>query len=74
MKGGNKVQAPVFERMLNVFDLHLSEPDEKAVSRNSASKPRRNLLTIQTVIPAGFCYLTFVCENKQEINTMARIF
>jgi hypothetical protein len=22
-------------------------------------------LTIQTVIPVGFCYLTFVCENKQ---------
>jgi hypothetical protein len=24
------------------------------------------VLTIQTVIPVGFCYLTFECENKQR--------
>jgi hypothetical protein len=24
------------------------------------------VLTIQTVIPVGLCYLTFVCENKHE--------
>jgi len=23
------------------------------------------VLKIQTVIPVGFCYLTFACENKQ---------
>jgi hypothetical protein len=65
------VPSPIFERMLNVFDLHLSAPEKKAVSRICASKPRRNLqtfgrcLTTQTVIPVGFCYLTSVCENKQ---------
>jgi hypothetical protein len=36
---------PNIERMLNVFDLHLSAPEEKAVSRICASKTRRNLQT-----------------------------
>jgi hypothetical protein len=27
------VQALIFERMLNIFDPHISAPDEKAVSR-----------------------------------------
>jgi len=34
---------PNIERMLNVFDLHISTPEEKAVSRICASKTRRNL-------------------------------
>ncbi len=33
------------ERMLNVFDLHLPAPEEKAVSTICASKTRRNLQT-----------------------------
>jgi hypothetical protein len=37
--------SPNIERMLNVFDLHLSTPEEKAVSRICASKTRRNLQT-----------------------------
>jgi hypothetical protein len=37
--------------MLNVFDLHLSTPEEKAVSRICASKTRRNLQTF------GWCLL-----------------
>ena len=65
------MQAPIFERMLNVFDPHLSAPDEKAVSRICASNQETYaniwlLLTIQMVMPVGFCYLTFVCENKQR--------
>ncbi len=36
---------PSIERMLNVFDLHFSAPEEKAVSRICASKTRRNLQT-----------------------------
>jgi hypothetical protein len=28
-----EVQAPIYERVLNIFDTHLSAPDEKAVSR-----------------------------------------
>jgi hypothetical protein len=46
MNGGVEQSAnPNIERMLNVFDLHLSAPEEKAVSRICASKTRRNLQT-----------------------------
>ncbi len=47
MKGGSgtKCRPQYSERMLNVFDPHLSAPDEKAVSRICASKPRRNMQT-----------------------------
>ncbi len=46
MKGGVERSAnPNIERMLSVFDLHLSAPEEKAVSRICASKTRRNLQT-----------------------------
>jgi hypothetical protein len=46
MKGGVERSAnPNIERMLNVFDLHFSTPEEKAVSRICASKTRRNLQT-----------------------------
>jgi hypothetical protein len=44
MKGGVERSAnPSIERMLNVFDLHLSTPEEKAVSRICTSKTGRNL-------------------------------
>jgi hypothetical protein len=47
MKGesGTKCKPQYSERMLNIFDPHLSALDEKAVSRIFASKPRRNLQT-----------------------------
>jgi hypothetical protein len=32
------------------------------------------VLSVQTVIPLGFCYLTFVCENKQGNQYKMRIF
>jgi hypothetical protein len=44
MDGGVERSAnPNIEKMLNVFDLQLSAPEEKAVSRICASKTRRNL-------------------------------
>jgi hypothetical protein len=47
MKGGvERSTNPNIERMLNVFDLHLFTPEEKAVSRICASKTGRNLQTI----------------------------
>jgi hypothetical protein len=43
MKGGVEQSAnPNTERMLNFFDQHLSAPEEKAVSRISASETKRN--------------------------------
>ena len=57
MKGGLERSAnPSIERMLNVFDLHLFVPDEKAVSRICSSNQETYaniwlVLTIQTVIP-----------------------
>jgi hypothetical protein len=65
---------PSIERMLNVFDLHLSAPEEKAVPRICASKTWRNLQTF------GWCFqfkqscpwasLSFFCTQKttREIN------
>jgi hypothetical protein len=56
--------------MLNVFDLHLSAPEEKAVSRICASKTRRNLQTfgwcLQTVMPVGFTILLLYEEDMQR--------
>jgi hypothetical protein len=42
MKGGSRTKCkPQYsERMLNVFDPHLSAPDEKAVSRTALPNPR----------------------------------
>ncbi len=62
---------PNIERMLNVFDLHLSTPEEKAVSRICASKTRRNLQTFGCAYSSnsharGPHYLTFAAENKQR--------
>ncbi len=65
MKGGVERSAnPNIERMLNDFDLHLSAPEEKAVSRICASKTRRNLQTLTGAYNSnshahGLHYLTF---------------
>jgi hypothetical protein len=65
--------------MLNVFDLHFSTPEEKAVSRICASKTRRNLQTFGWCLHSnshacGLHYLTFVCGNKAgKINALGRV-
>ena len=80
MKGGVEQSAnPSIERMLNVFDLHLSAPEEKAVSRICASKTRRNLQTFGWCLqfkqsclwapPSDFC----TWKTSREINAMGRV-
>jgi hypothetical protein len=63
---------PNIERMLNVFDLHFSTPEEKAVSRICASKTRRNLyiwLCLHFKQSArGLRYLTFVFRKQSREN------
>ncbi len=64
---------PNIERMLNVFDLHLSAPEETAVSRICASKTRRNLQTFGCAYNSNsharwlHC-LTFVCGKQSREN------
>jgi hypothetical protein len=61
---------PSIERMLNVFDLHLSTPEEKAVSRICASKTRRNLQTfgwcLQFKLSCPWAALSYFCLWKQS--------
>jgi len=72
MKGGVEQSAhPSIERMLNVFDLHLSAPEEKAVSRICASKTRSNLQTLAGAYNSnsharGLHYLTFELRKQAE--------
>ncbi len=78
-EGVERSANPIIERKLNVFDLHLSAPEEKAVSRICASKNRRNLQ------PFGRCLqfkqscpwpsLSYFCRRKtsREINAMGRV-
>ena len=69
-RGVERSANPNIERMLNVFDLNLSAPEEKAVSRICASKTRRNLQTfgwcLQTVMPVGFTILLLYEEDMQR--------
>ncbi len=60
---------PSIERMLNVFDLHFSTPEEKAVSRICASKTGEICKHLANAYNSnsharGLHYLTFVCGNK----------
>jgi hypothetical protein len=70
---------PNIERMLNVFDLHFSTPEEKAVSRICASKTRRICKHLACAYNSnsharGLPYLTFVCGNKAgKINAMGQV-
>jgi hypothetical protein len=80
MKGGVERNAnPNVERMLNVFDLHLSAPEEKAVSRICASKTRRNLQTFgwcsQFKQSCLWASLSYFCMRKtnRKINPMGRV-
>ena len=71
MNGGVERSAnPTFERMLNVFDLHLSTPEEKAVSRICASKTRRNLQIfgwcLQFKQSCPWASLSYFCLRKQS--------
>jgi hypothetical protein len=70
-KGGVEQNAnPNIERMLNVFDLHLPTPEEKAVSRICASKTRRNLQTfgwcLQFKQSCPWATLSYFCLRKQS--------
>ncbi len=71
--------SPNIERMLNVFDLHLSAPEEKAVSRICASKTRRNFQTfgrcLQFKQSCPWASLSYFCTRKtsREINAMGRV-
>jgi hypothetical protein len=79
MKGGVERSAnPSIERMLKVFDLHLSAPEEKAVSRICASKTRRNLQTFGWCLQLQSCpwaSLSYFCSRKtsREINAIGRV-
>jgi hypothetical protein len=71
MKGGVERSAnPNIERMLNVFDQHLSTPEEKAVSRICDSKTRRNLQTfgwcLQFKQSCLWASLSYFCTRKRK--------
>jgi hypothetical protein len=63
---------PNIEKMLNVFDLHFSAPEEKAVSRICASKTSRNLQTFGWCLqfkqscPWASLVLFLYTKNKQR--------
>ncbi len=69
-RGVERSANPNIERMLNVFDLHLSTPEEKAVSRICASKTRRNLQTfdwcLQFKQSCPWAALSYFCLQKQS--------
>jgi hypothetical protein len=75
MKGGSgtKCKPQYSERMLNIFDPHLSAPDEKTESRICASKPRRNLQTFAWCLqfkqsyPQAFAILLLYAKTSREI-------
>jgi hypothetical protein len=80
MKGGvERSENLSIERMLNVFCLHLSAPEEKAMSRICASKTRRNLQTfgwcLQFKQACPWAPLSYFCTRKTspEINAMGRV-
>jgi hypothetical protein len=80
MNGGvERSENPNTERMLNVFDLHLPTPEEKAVSRICASKTRRNLQTfgwcLQFKQSCPWASLSYFCMQKtsREINATGRV-
>jgi hypothetical protein len=70
---------PNIERMLNVFDLHISTPEEKAVLEFALPKPGEICKHLAGAYNSnshacGLPYLTFVCGNKVEkINTTGRV-
>jgi hypothetical protein len=75
MKGGVEQCAnPNTERMLNIFDLHLSAPEEKAVSKFALPKPGEICKHLagdynSNSHTRGLHYLTFVCRKQTEKST-----
>ncbi len=71
-EGVERSASPNIERMLNVFDSHLSAPDEKAVSRICACKPRRNLQTFgrcfqfKQSYPKAFALLLLYAKQAEK--------
>jgi hypothetical protein len=65
---------PNIERMLNVFDQHLSAPEEKALKQClefALSKPREICEHLAGAYNSnsharGLHYLTFVCKKQAE--------
>jgi hypothetical protein len=73
-RGVERSANPNIERMLNVFDIHLSTPEEKAVSRICASKTTRNLQKFGCAYNSnsharGLHYLTFERGKQAEKST-----
>ncbi len=70
---------PNIERMLNVFNLHFSAPEEKAVSQICDSKTWRNLQTfgwcLQFKQSCLWASLSYFCMRKtsREINAMGQL-
>ncbi len=70
---------PNIVRMLNVFDLYLSTPEEKQCLEFPLPKPGEICKHLAGAYNSnsharGLCYLTFVCGNKAgKINTTGRV-
>jgi hypothetical protein len=70
-EGVGRSANPNIERMLNIFYLHLSTPEEKAVSRICASKPGEICKHLAGAYNSnsharGLHYLTFVRGKQAE--------
>ncbi len=68
--GAERSANPNIERMLNIFNLHFSTPEEKAVSRICTSKTRRNLQTFGWCLKfkhsCPWAALPYFCLLKQS--------
>jgi hypothetical protein len=77
-RGGTKGK-PIVERMLNVFDLHVSTPAVKAMSRICSYKTERNLRIfgwcLQFKQSCPLATLSYFClQNKAgKINATRRV-
>ncbi len=66
--------SPNIERMLNVFDLHLSTPEEKQCLEFALPKPGEIYKHLAGAYNSnsharGLHYLTFVCRKQAEKST-----
>jgi hypothetical protein len=77
--GGVERKAKLFERMLNIFDLHFPTPAMEAMSRICACKTERNLQIfswcLQFKQSCPWATLSYFLSAKQsrEINAMRRV-
>jgi hypothetical protein len=78
-RGVERKANPDIERMLNIFDLHFSTPEEKAMSRICASKTERTLQIfgwcLQFKQSCPWATLSYFClQNKPgKINAMGPV-